>query len=773
MSNYFSKQADLGSDGQNASFERTFANIAHAYLRDKAPSLMPYEVAFQLLDRSEDKRKAAGLLAFNVNSLWVYVPLFFVAGKVTGHEMMYIKDQDQIVPLKEKWVQYLLSLNPEDIGEPYAGKAPGHRSLSFLKDRLTKSSAYSQFSRWTPEAQDAFVCFAKIATSAPAPGKPFAEYVVEEAAIAVPYLNYLRNSYPHVYKQANTALGGKLETAYWQALENPTATKVKRLNKLAKQANLLETVYDNPVDAGKIRIATVKNANAFEVFNPLSDKDKETLMSTGRVVQDSRDDDEVSQAFVIRKNMSFCNPVQSGVYDVWNDEDKFERALVILNPKFSSGKANEGCIVIALERSADSEPNCWIGDKSKVWINTENKDQDFFKADLLEGVTSSELPTKSVIKWEERKKYVWVGQSTINVEGTAPLRIESVINSEDGGKTYEGSFTDYDLKREYRPGRIQYKTVEAKEQVVIKPKGKQITVSAEGVFVPESYKAIRINDRDFYDCGPCDTSEGADKEPTKRPFKPGSYEAAYRISFNKTAEIVVSVVGDEAIIDGKPIKTAAARDYLTVDLGFRDHISEFMLKRAEETRKATFCVEYAGWVKPRLAKQARATFLEQGPVASQSVPDNDLFGSLDPMSGSTKQEMFLSEDRPHEYQEPDDQSVDSVMQAIGTGSQEAIDSAAFSSMLSTVRDESMIDTYFPELMKALDRVGRILFQFRWHREKFEDRFGKKDLPELEDALQNTFESMGDLIIFLKQKQVQSVFDFSGGGTENGISEVAE
>ncbi len=45
------------------------------------------------------------------------------------------------------------------------------------------------------------------------------------------------------------------------------------------------------------------------------------------------------------------------------------------------------------------------------------------------------------------------------------------------------------------------------------------------------------------------------------------------------------------------------------------------------------------------------------------------------------------------------------------------------------------------------------FLFYWHNEEFADRYGKGDMPELENTLRNAFEMLGDLILFLKEKDV--------------------
>jgi len=71
-----------------------------------------------------------------------------------------------------------------------------------------------------------------------------------------------------------------------------------------------------------------------------------------------------------------------------------------------------------------------------------------------------------------------------------------------------------------------------------------------------------------------------------------------------------------------------------------------------------------------------------------------------------------------------------------------------------VRDDSMIDRWLPYLIKGMDRLGRILFQFYWHGNQFADRYGKQDMAELEDTLRNSFEQMGDTILFLKQKTIE-------------------
>jgi hypothetical protein len=95
-----------------------------------------------------------------------------------------------------------------------------------------------------------------------------------------------------------------------------------------------------------------------------------------------------------------------------------------------------------------------------------------------------------------------------------------------------------------------------------------------------------------------------------------------------------------------------------------------------------------------------------------------------------------------------------AQQAQDSGRKELFDTAGITAMLRSVREESMIDRYLDDLIRAVDRWGRILLNFYWHNEEFEDRYGKQDLPELEDTLRNAFEVSGDGVLFLKQKTVK-------------------
>jgi hypothetical protein len=101
-----------------------------------------------------------------------------------------------------------------------------------------------------------------------------------------------------------------------------------------------------------------------------------------------------------------------------------------------------------------------------------------------------------------------------------------------------------------------------------------------------------------------------------------------------------------------------------------------------------------------------------------------------------------------------DQDIEKILAAANSGQKEVFDTAMVGSMLRAVRDDSLVDRYMGELTKGLDKLGRILFMFYWHGDRFAERYGKADMPELEDSLRNAFEMLGDVILFLKQKTIE-------------------
>ena len=174
------KQAGIGGDPER-SFEQSFASLAYAYIQDKAPGLLDYMVGFQLIDRNDDNTKAIGIFGFKVGDEWVYAPIFFLNGDMKGHELLYLKSKDSFVPMKENWVNYIVSKRPQILGggeseslEDLGVLSPDLRSLSDVPTSGNKTAEFvpPQLRDW---AKSAMPYVAQWATKSPFSYEKFAE----------------------------------------------------------------------------------------------------------------------------------------------------------------------------------------------------------------------------------------------------------------------------------------------------------------------------------------------------------------------------------------------------------------------------------------------------------------------------------------------------------------------------------------------------------------------------------------------------------------------
>lgn len=123
------------------------------------------------------------------------------------------------------------------------------------------------------------------------------------------------------------------------------------------------------------------------------------------------------------------------------------------------------------------------------------------------------------------------------------------------------------------------------------------------------------------------------------------------------------------------------------------------------------------------------------------------------------------------YAPPENSTINQAAQAAQKGVKEVFDTGSFSTLMKRHGDDVLIDDNLPDLMKALGAVGTLLFNLYYNDEEFADRYGKNDLVELEGVLRSAFKSVGESLLYLKQKSVRAFpgdygVDFSGSAPNN-------
>jgi len=93
-------------------------------------------------------------------------------------------------------------------------------------------------------------------------------------------------------------------------------------------------------------------------------------------------------------------------------------------------------------------------------------------------------------------------------------------------------------------------------------------------------------------------------------------------------------------------------------------------------------------------------------------------------------------------------------EAAAAGQRHVFDQAAIGGLAKVYDTAGVVDSYIPDFMDTIDRLGRILFLFYWKHEDFNQRYGNDDMVQMEDQLRNVFKQMGELTLSLKEKAVQ-------------------
>jgi hypothetical protein len=93
-------------------------------------------------------------------------------------------------------------------------------------------------------------------------------------------------------------------------------------------------------------------------------------------------------------------------------------------------------------------------------------------------------------------------------------------------------------------------------------------------------------------------------------------------------------------------------------------------------------------------------------------------------------------------------------EAAAAGQRHVFDQAAIGGLVKVYDTANVVDSYIPDFMDTIDRLGRILFLFYWKHEDFNQRYGSDDVVQMEDSLRNVFKNLGELTLNLKEKSVQ-------------------
>jgi len=768
-------------------FEKTFADLAFAHLKDKAPKLLDFMVGFQVIDKDEDTR-GVGVFGFEVGNQWLMAPSFFLNGELKGYELLYIKDQDTFVPLEEDWVNYILNRKPSLLGQ---GTAYSQRDLSLGQPDLSVfSRSPLTFSKYSS---------ADMALGKYREGKPFDINVCRSWFAITPNGDTFekaaaRCDLPTVLR----AMGKPVVDCMLKTMrqDEKFAEAVMRfydvrdlLIDFEKEAGAETSGQANIADAKMpIDSEQISTVEIVRVDDPghirkkgLTDEEKVELKGEGILIKDHRT--ETSKVYNLQEPAELFNPSDTGIYEVLVQPKEFRRMIFVCRP-YTIGKGSATCCVCI-----DAEKKGWVnGNTKSFYVRKQMEPAEWQK--LYDG-----LPSVSSV--EEEGTYVIVGPKG---EGTIPFTVVKRVGNEDGTDLYVDPRTYVSRTDALAPGtlrsspgraegmrpEIRHDHDEIKVRLRRKRKGmlgcpcdedgyssheytewcRHIAIvdrdgdegtlrnAGNTLFCPSSMKVIKLDKRHddlgYVPATLADIQLALIKEGAVSRMKLWSNGSTYQIQSAREKTAGISA----------PLSPFDAIERLVRAYGVAGSDAKAMVKAARDSGTSEYLVKEAGNLIP-------------GPMAP-AIDMDGVQGYDDLLRAQVLEPSFRTlplennyEGNSELYRPLDDSTRQMATEAGQTGQKEVFDTAVLGGLVKKVDLDSAIDRFLGDLIIGLDRVGRILFMFYWHQDKFEERYGQEELRELEDSLKSTFKSVGDVVLFLKKRTVEPASSMQGTDAELG------
>ena len=722
--------------------EGAFFQLAYQRLQDTLKNLIPYLVGFEIVKKNEDNTKALGVFGFRSKSGQIlYVPCFFVNGKVKALDLLYSKNNEQFYPLNEDFAEM------------------------FIKDELLSLGDNSNESRADVMRDSSQGDYRQMAVP-PRTGR----YVTASV------LDYVEGS-DSLTKRAFTEMIEK-DAEFCEAV-----CRFYPLEKIAKAIKINDgDKYRKGPDAAK-KLDFVKLEDK-EKVKKLTDSQKSTLLTQGYVIVDDRAVEEKSDFGVVEFMKKFATPTETGFYSYITKTGNIRYGLILVRPKqLQQHFATDDSIVIDLEGDKGS---AYIKDATKIFVKDQIKVQDYSTVHKMMVDASEGKPGYSSV-------YVLINEA---LDATQPFRINANFKDASGIRrlsvepfesySYSDNDSDDEPKRgpKDRPGsahglpRGNYynhpKKLREVFVVMTKAKGGELSYRDDTLYVPAGYKLLKISpvDQGGGCCGASyntkeDSAEAkkerAEKEEAMRS-EPGFPHNMHNLLNEKNvfpmsvhtngSEYFVDIAGAKKKYDD-PIKAKIA---MTMELGL-DHGKASALVDSLVpgfSKKGHIKLAYTGDMYPQPYEEQPYTN-EFGQSTTSGVGAETVLQPGDGYAGNPTQRDLGT---MPEIKGVDPKFVEQAIQLAQNNQKEIFDTHMIGALAKYVSVSDKVAEYLPAMVESLDRLGRILFLLHWETDKFKEMYGRGDLPELVELVTSVFKNMGDLVIFLKRKSPELSINIS-------------
>ena len=718
-------------------FEQSFFQLAYDKLQSKLYNLLPFLVGFEVVKKTDDGTRAVGIFGFKSdNGQILFVPSFFINGKVKDLDILYSKNNNQFYPLNEDFAELFLKDDVTGLGTASNEKrqelirsSPSKSYRDLVVPPLTgRTVMASEIPEYDPNA------FNKAGIT-PLSMQDFLTVKIKEAH--TPLVQFVSEG------------DATIKKAFWGLLE--------------KDADFTEAVLRFYSEEEVAKACVIKEAA----------KKAPKVVINGETINDHRTKEEKSKIGLFKYNEKFSNPTISGFYRYITEVGTLRYGLVLLRPlQFFNGFSTDDTIVVDLD--APKKGQSYIVNSGNVFV----KDQ-ISVQDLSEAFTIMEDPAESQPSYDS---CILVNE---HLQATQSFRILENFKDDFGVRRIkvEPEWFYDPCSGPCSPNRSKSSVDTTPRQVTLvftKKPGEKLEYKGNMVYIPKGFKILKIN-TNTYVSNYVDPSlpkkardqkklEITQEESRLQQGKPGNIGCLTgAMSEHNVLPFTIHSNGSEyfASIPGvkrtyaSPLK---AKIGMVLDYGLDQEDAAELLNTVKvgQTIEGTIKLGILGEFQHTLQDEQPYTN-ELGQDTYQGIPREQVA----PREGSYQNDPTKLGLGTMPQIEGIDAQVHDATNMAGAGQKEIFDAQAIASLAKYTDPTSKVTSYIPNFVTSLDKLGRILFMIYWDTAKFQEMYGRDELPELIELIKNVFKNMGDLIIFMKRK----VPDLSINNNEQSIDQV--
>lgn len=703
------------------SFEQQFGILANAMVTDKFPQLNNMKLAFQLIEKSDDNQDACGATVYLVGRTVIFVPAFFRNNKLKTGDMMFSAQSQSFLPLSDPWLAWLKNKDMDDGGKEVPSSIADNRSnpkgvtIREISDPIMKTaSVFLKGLLHVEPSLAAKLSDVSILDTAIHMGKQASETLLDKLLQDSDYLNatltfYSGNDLDKFAKQAS-ALADPVVKA---ELILPLDKKAHTLNETELKALYKDGFFIRKTAASKNNPNVIRYKQVNGMFSVLSDIGRVQLLVAGGDLKD---------CLVLRKGQlsddgwgsDACRPIGCG------NGSKTDPSMTA--PGYMECSKDTGFVLVGDDGKIMDLP-------AGVMILSNSKEK--FNREMLNGI-GHELTEEGI------KQIPW--EATILLPSGEACRLHCTLDRSVSGK---GWVNEYLSVRVSENPDLQ-KPIGSGNSIIL-PQGCRI------LFCP-----VEFNDdgtsRPYREVDKL-RQEGKDKIKSPAPafVTMGTLDAYITEFCNKRYDVAKIysngqefVISDKLNMSNPPMSIKEAAFTLVDRYEIDPAIAKVMLKEANNG--ATY--DHPRSTQYFLEKRADEMW-EDSNIPMTKMPNKP--------PRTEFQEMPLSLEDPAQLQQ-------AITTAAQNGIKEVFDVTTLKLLVRQNRFFDEIRDDVPLFMQVLDSLCRKLFQFYWHTDKMEEKYGMVKLKALEESLKCAIDSLSELTVFFKLRTV----DGSGTvGDSNG------